>query len=57
MACYAGRVLLQPEMHNPTLVGLTDRNDLDEQLFDTFSRCHECASADAVEDGASTRCV
>ena len=28
-------------MENPTLVVLTDRNDLDGQLFDTFVRCHE----------------
>jgi type I restriction enzyme R subunit len=39
MAFYAGRVVLHPEMQNPTLVVLTDRNDLDEQLFGTFSRC------------------
>jgi type I restriction enzyme, R subunit len=41
MAFYAGRIVLHPEMQNPTLVVLTDRNDLDEQLFGTFSRCHE----------------
>ena len=41
MAFYAGRVVLHPEMRNPTLVVLTDRNDLDEQLFGTFSRCKE----------------
>jgi type I restriction enzyme R subunit len=41
MAFYAGRVILQPEMANPTLVLLTDRNDLDDQLFGTFSRCRE----------------
>jgi type I restriction enzyme R subunit len=41
MAFYAGRVILQPEMENPTLVILTDRNDLDDQLFGTFSRCQE----------------
>lgn len=40
MAFYAGRVVLHPAMENPTLVILTDRNDLDEQLFSTFSRCH-----------------
>ncbi len=28
-------------MENPTLVVLTDRNDLDDQLFGTFSRCQE----------------
>ncbi len=41
MAFYAGRVILEPEMANPTLVILTDRNDLDDQLFGTFSRCQE----------------
>lgn len=41
MAFYAGRVILSPAMHNPTLVVLTDRNDLDDQLFGTFARCHE----------------
>ena len=41
MAFYAGRVILQPEMANPTLVVLTDRNDFDDQLFGTFSRCQE----------------
>ena len=41
MAFYAGRVILEPEMANPTLVLLTDRNDLDDQLFGTFSRCQE----------------
>jgi len=41
MAFYAGRIVLHPAMENPTLVVLTDRNDLDDQLFGTFSRCHE----------------
>ncbi len=41
MAFYAGRVVLHPAMENPTLVVLTDRNDLDDQLFGTFARCHE----------------
>jgi len=41
MAFYAGRMVLHPAMQNPTLVVLTDRNDLDDQLFGTFSRCHE----------------
>ena len=39
MAFYAGKVILHPAMENPTLVVLTDRNDLDDQLFGTFSRC------------------
>ena len=41
MAFYAGRIIREPAMENPTLVLLTDRNDLDDQLFGTFSRCSE----------------
>ncbi|MCP5437622.1 MAG: type I restriction endonuclease subunit R [Chromatiaceae bacterium] len=41
MAFYAGRIIREPAMENPTLVVLTDRNDLDDQLFGTFSRCAE----------------
>ena len=41
MAFYAGRVILHPAMENPTLVVLTDRNDLDDQLFATFARCRD----------------
>jgi len=41
MAFYAGRIIREPAMANPTVVVLTDRNDLDEQLFGTFSRCKE----------------
>jgi type I restriction enzyme R subunit len=41
MLFYAGRLVQHPGMENPTIVMLTDRNDLDEQLFDTFSRGHE----------------
>ena len=39
MAFYAGRIAREPAMENPTVVVLTDRNDLDDQLFTTFSRC------------------
>jgi type I restriction enzyme, R subunit len=41
MAFYAGRVIREPAMENPTIVVLTDRNDLDDQLFGTFSRCQD----------------
>ena len=41
MAFYSGKIVQAPEMENPTLVIITDRNDLDDQLFDTFSQCHE----------------
>ncbi|MDI7247563.1 MAG: type I restriction endonuclease subunit R [Bacillota bacterium] len=41
MAFYAGRIIREPAMGNPTVVVLTDRNDLDDQLFGTFSRCQD----------------
>ena len=41
MAFYAGEMVLHPAMENPTVVVLTDRNDLDDQLFGTFCRCQE----------------
>ncbi len=41
MAFYAGKIVLRPEMENPTLVVLTDRNDLDDQLFGIFSACSD----------------
>ena len=41
MAFYAGRVIREPAMANPTIVVLTDRNDLDDQLFGTFARCQD----------------
>ncbi len=41
MAFYAGAVIREPDMENPTIVMLTDRNDLDDQLFTTFSRCRD----------------
>jgi type I restriction enzyme R subunit len=41
MLFYAGCIIERPEMENPTLVFLTDRNDLDDQLFGQFQRCHE----------------
>ena len=41
MAFYAGAIVREPAMSNPTIVVLTDRNDLDDQLFTTFSRCQD----------------
>ncbi|MDE2778909.1 MAG: type I restriction endonuclease subunit R [Chloroflexota bacterium] len=41
MAFYAGAIVREPTMQNPTIVVLTDRNDLDDQLFGTFSRCQD----------------
>jgi len=44
MACYAGMLLQQPEMNNPTLVVVTDRNDLDGQLYQQF-----CSAKDLLK--------
>ena len=41
MAFYAGAIVRDLRMGNPTIVVLTDRNDLDDQLFSTFSRCQD----------------
>jgi type I restriction enzyme, R subunit len=41
MVCYAGKLMAQPEMNNPTIVVVTDRNDLDGQLFNTFKMASE----------------
>ena len=41
MAFYAGAIARHPAMENPTVVVLTDRNDLDDQLFGTFARCQD----------------
>ena len=41
MVCFAGKLLQQPEMKNPTIVVVTDRNDLDGQLFQTFSSAQD----------------
>ena len=39
MVFYAGKLVLN--LNNPTLIVLTDRNDLDDQLFDTFSQSQD----------------
>lgn len=41
MLCYAAKLLAQPEMNNPTIVVVTDRNDLDGQLYNTFCMAQE----------------
>ena len=55
MAFYAGQIIAHPAMENPTVVVLTDRNDLDDQLFGTFSMCRDLLhqtpqQADSRED-------
>jgi len=57
MVFCAGKLVLHPEMRNPTIVVITDRNDLDDQLFGTFARCHEIVRQKPVqaEDRAHLR--
>ncbi|MFL9951948.1 type I restriction endonuclease subunit R [Paraburkholderia nemoris] len=49
MAFYAGQLVKHPAMVNPTLVILTDRNDLDDQLFSTFSMCRDLVRQTPVQ--------
>lgn len=37
MVFYSGKLIASPDLNNPTIVVITDRNDLDNQLFGTFS--------------------
>ena len=57
MAFYAGCLAREPAMHNPTLVVLTDRNDLDDQLFSTFSRCQELLGQPPEQVDSRATCV
>ena len=55
MVFYAGQIISHPAMENPTVVVITDRNDLDDQLFGTFSMCRDLLrqtphQADSRED-------
>ena len=49
MVFYAGRIIRHPAMENPTIVVLTDRNDLDGKLFGVFSRCRELLGQEPVQ--------
>ncbi|MCE9520062.1 MAG: type I restriction endonuclease subunit R [Verrucomicrobia bacterium] len=46
---FAARVIRESVMQNPTLVVLTDRNDLDDQLFGQFQRCHDILGQTPVQ--------
>lgn len=52
MAFYAGLLVKHPDMANPTLLVLTDRNDLDDQLFSTFSMCKDLIRQTPVQAGS-----
>lgn len=49
MVFYSGKLVLQPALGNPTIVVITDRNDLDDQLFGTFANCYELLRQDPVQ--------
>jgi type I restriction enzyme R subunit len=49
MTFLAGRVMHHPDLENPTLLVLTDRNDLDNQLFATFARCKDILGEDPMQ--------
>jgi type I restriction enzyme R subunit len=51
MVCYAGKLLAQPEMNNPTIVVVTDRNDLDGQLYNTFAMAADTLKQTPVQAG------
>ncbi len=49
MVFYTGKLVLTEQMNNPTIVVLTDRNDLDQQLFETFSSCNQLIRQNPVQ--------
>jgi len=54
MTFYSGKVVRHPDMDNPTLVIITDRNDLDDQLFVTFTNCRDLLRQSPVQAGSRT---
>lgn len=49
MVCYAGKLLQQAEMQNPTIVMVTDRSALDGQLYETFSQSADILKQEPVQ--------
>ncbi|MBL0049667.1 MAG: type I restriction endonuclease subunit R [Bacteroidetes bacterium] len=49
MVFYSGKLITAPEMNNPTIVVITDRNDLDDQLFDTFAASMQLLRQEPVQ--------
>ncbi len=49
MVFYSGKLITAPQMQNPTIVVITDRNDLDEQLFDTFAASTQLLRQEPVQ--------
>jgi type I restriction enzyme R subunit len=55
MLFFAARVIRERVMQNPTLVVLTDRNDLDDQLFGQFQRCADILGQTPVQAASRDR--
>jgi type I restriction enzyme, R subunit len=53
MVFYSGKLVLDHELKNPTIVLITDRNDLDDQLFETFGNCAELLRQTPVQAESS----
>jgi len=51
MTCFAARVMQEPALENPTIVVITDRNDLDGQLFGVFSLAQDLLREQPVQAG------
>ncbi len=51
MTCFAARVMQESAMENPTIVVITDRNDLDGQLFGVFSLAQDLLREQPVQAG------
>ncbi len=49
MVFYAGKLITSPQMQNPTILVITDRNDLDDQLFDTFAASRQLLRQEPVQ--------
>jgi type I restriction enzyme R subunit len=49
MVFYTGKMVLESQLENPTIILLTDRNDLDDQLFGTFAGCQDLLRQNPVQ--------
>ena len=49
MVFYSGKLITAPEMQNPTILVITDRNDLDDQLFDTFANSKQLLRQEPIQ--------
>jgi hypothetical protein len=57
MTCFAARVMQEPLMENPTIVVITDRNDLDGQLFGVFSLAQDLLREQPVQANTRQDCA